>query len=52
MALSKRDIGLEILRGLQELKRGEHGRKTAASSVSIRDCTGLRQLNVPIVRTR
>ena len=26
MAKAKRDIGLEILEGLREIKRGEHGR--------------------------
>jgi putative transcriptional regulator len=45
MAATKRNIGLEILEGLQELKRGVHGRKTAVPSISgIRERTGLTQL--------
>jgi putative transcriptional regulator len=44
MARTKRNIGLEILEGLQELKRGEGGRKTTVPSISgIRDRTGLSQ---------
>jgi putative transcriptional regulator len=45
MAATKRNIGLEILEGLQELKRGVHGRKTTVPSISgIRERTGLTQL--------
>ena len=44
MARTKRNIGLEILEGLQELKRSDSGRKTAVPSISgIRDRTGLSQ---------
>lgn len=41
---SKRNIGLEILEGLREIKRGQHGRVTTLPSVSaIRERTGLSQ---------
>jgi putative transcriptional regulator len=44
MAASKRNIGLEILEGLHQLKRGEHGRVTTVPSVAtIRERTGLSQ---------
>jgi putative transcriptional regulator len=44
MAKSKREIGLEILEGLRQLKRGEHGRVVNVPSVSsIRERTGLSQ---------
>lgn len=44
MAKPKRNIGLEILQGLQEIKRGEHGRTTVLPSVAtIRRKTGLSQ---------
>ncbi len=44
MAAPKRHIGLEILEGLRQLKRGEHGRITAVPSVAaIREGTGLSQ---------
>jgi putative transcriptional regulator len=44
MSESKRDIGLEILEGLQELKRGRTGRTTSLPAVaSIREGTGLSQ---------
>jgi putative transcriptional regulator len=44
MASRKRDIGLEILEGIREIKRGEHGRTTTVPSVSsIREKTGLSQ---------
>jgi putative transcriptional regulator len=44
MAASKRNVGLEILEGLRQLKRGEHGRVTTVPSVSvIREQTGLSQ---------
>ena len=41
---SKRNVGLEILEGLRELKRGEVGRVVSLPSVSsIRERTGLSQ---------
>ncbi len=44
MAKSKRNIGLEILRGIREIKRGEHGRVINVPEVShIRERTGLSQ---------
>jgi putative transcriptional regulator len=44
MAAPKRNVGLEILEGLRQLKRGEHGRVTTVPSVStIREGTGLSQ---------
>ena len=44
MAASKRNIGLEILEGLRQLKRGEHGRITTVPSVAtIRERTRLSQ---------
>jgi putative transcriptional regulator len=44
VASDKRDIGREILEGLREIKRGEHGRVTNAPSVAtIREKTGLSQ---------
>ena len=44
MAKSKRNIGLEILQGLREIKRGEHGRVLNIPEVaSIRERTGLSQ---------
>jgi putative transcriptional regulator len=44
MAKPKRDIGREILRGLREIKRGEHGRVISIPSVaSVRERTGLSQ---------
>ncbi len=44
MPNSKRNIGLEILRGLQELKRGEHGRVINVPNITnIREKTGLSQ---------
>jgi len=40
----RRDIGVEILEGLRELKRGETGRVTNLPSVArIREATGLTQ---------
>jgi putative transcriptional regulator len=45
MARSKRNIGQEILDGIREIKRGEHGRLTNLPSVSsVREKTGLSQL--------
>jgi putative transcriptional regulator len=44
MAASRRNIGLEILEGLRQLKRGERGRVTPVPSVAtIRERTGLSQ---------
>ena len=44
MPNAKRDIGREILQGLRELKRGQHGRVVNLPSVaSIREKTGLSQ---------
>ena len=44
MASRKRNIGREILEGIREIKRGEHGRVTTVPSVSsVRDKTGLSQ---------
>ena len=34
MAKSKHNIGLEILEGLREIKRGEHGRITHIRAIS------------------
>ena len=44
MAKVKRNIGLEILQGLREIKRGEHGRVINVPDVAgIREKTGLSQ---------
>jgi putative transcriptional regulator len=44
MTKSKRNIGMEILKGVRELKRGEHGRVINVPPVSaIRESTGLSQ---------
>jgi putative transcriptional regulator len=44
MAKAKRDIGKEILNGLQELRSGERGRVTAMPDVAqIREASGLSQ---------
>jgi putative transcriptional regulator len=44
MARSRRNIGLEILEGIREIKRGEHGRVTTVPSIAaIREKTGLSQ---------
>jgi putative transcriptional regulator len=44
MVKGKRNIGMEILRGIREIKRGEHGRVINVPSVSsIRENTGLSQ---------
>jgi putative transcriptional regulator len=41
---AKRNIGLEILEGIREIKRGEHGRVVNLPSVtSVRERTGLSQ---------
>lgn len=44
MAKSRRNIGLEILEGLREIKRGEYGRVINVPDVAaIREKTGLSQ---------
>jgi putative transcriptional regulator len=44
MPTRNRDIGLEILEGIRELKRGNHGRVITVPSISsIREKTGLSQ---------
>jgi len=44
MAKTKRNIGLEILEGIREIKGGVHGRVTNIPSVSsVRERTGLSQ---------
>lgn len=44
MAKGKRNIGLEVLKGIREIKRGEHGRVINVPAVaSIREDTGLSQ---------
>jgi putative transcriptional regulator len=44
MAKGKRNIGAEILEGIREIKRGEHGRVVNVPSVAaIRESTGLSQ---------
>ena len=44
MAKSKRNIGLEILQGLREIKRGEYGRVIDVPDIAgIRERTGLSQ---------
>ena len=44
MAAPKRSIDAEILEGLRQLRRGEHGRVTTVLSVAaIRERTGLSQ---------
>ncbi|MDP1673353.1 MAG: helix-turn-helix domain-containing protein [Burkholderiales bacterium] len=44
MPKAKRNIGLEILEGIREIKRGKHGRvRTLPSVSSIREKTGLSQ---------
>ena len=44
MAKAKRSIGLEILEGIREIKRGEHGRVTKVPPVAdVRERTGLSQ---------
>lgn len=46
MAVAKRTIGLEILEGLRQIKRGESRRVTILPSVAtIRERTGLSQPN-------
>jgi putative transcriptional regulator len=55
MGKAERDIGLEILEGIRESKRGDHGRVITLPSVAeIREATGLSQskfaelLGVPV----
>lgn len=44
MTRTKRDIGWEILEGIGEIRRGEHGRVITLPSVTrIRESTGLSQ---------
>jgi putative transcriptional regulator len=44
VAKAKRNIGLEILESVREIKRGEHGRVVNVPSVSsVRERTGLSQ---------
>ncbi len=44
MTKSKRNIGMEILKGIRDLKRGEYGRVINVPSVSVvREGTGLSQ---------
>ena len=44
MARAKRNIGIEILEGVREIKRGEHGRVSNVPSVTaVRERTGLSQ---------
>ena len=44
MARARRNIGAEILEGVREIKRGEHGRVINVPSVaSVRERTGLSQ---------
>jgi putative transcriptional regulator len=44
MVLARRNLGREILNGLRELKRGDHGRVINVPSVTtIREKTGLSQ---------
>ena len=44
MAKARRHIGLEILEGIREIKRGDHGRVITVPSVAdIREATGLSQ---------
>lgn len=44
MAKAKRNIGMEILEGIREIKRGEHGRVVNVPPVAaIRESTGLSQ---------
>jgi putative transcriptional regulator len=44
MAKAKRNIGLEILEGIREIKRGEHGRVINVPSVAfVRERVGLSQ---------
>ena len=44
MAKARRNLGKEILEGIREIKRGEHGRVSNLPPVaSIRESTGLSQ---------
>ena len=45
MARAKRNVGLEILQGLREIKRGDYGRVINVPDIAgIREKTGLSQL--------
>jgi putative transcriptional regulator len=45
VAMTKRNIGQEILDGIRQIKRGEHGRVANVPTVSsVREKTGLSQL--------
>ena len=47
MARAKRNVGLEILEGIREIKRGEHGRVAKVPPVAeVRARTGLSQSEV------
>lgn len=44
MTKSKRNVGMEILKGIREIKRGEHGRVINVPPViTVRESTGLSQ---------
>ena len=44
MPRASRNVGLEILQGIRELKRGEHGRVTTVPSITaVREKTALSQ---------
>lgn len=44
MAKPKRNIGMEVLEGIREIKRGEHGRVISIPPIStVRESTGLSQ---------
>ncbi len=43
MPSRKREIGMEVLEGIREIKRGEHGRINVPSVAAIREGTGLSQ---------
>jgi putative transcriptional regulator len=44
MARAKRNVGQEILEGIRQLKRGQHGRAVSVPAIaSIREKTGLSQ---------
>jgi putative transcriptional regulator len=45
MTKNRRNVGMEILEGIREIKRGEHGRVITVPSVTaIREGTGLPQI--------
>jgi putative transcriptional regulator len=50
MPKTKRNIGLEILGGIREIKRGRHGRVTTLPSIAhIRETTGLSQAQFAVL---